>query len=365
MGKLLTILLCVLLTAGCAQKKIIDDLALINAVGYDKTNNKEEPLKVTVTFPMISKDGQYDRKTITVYGKSSKEAKGKVRYQTNLLLESGQLRVALFGSELAKEGLVPYVDTIVRDPSIGSRVMLALGKNEANDILTLQINNEGQNATYLEQFITKLNIESRAVHYNIHQFLRDYYDDGIDPVMPVFKVEKKNIAFDGVGLFQGDKLKKILNTSDTNILFLLRKKVKHGNIGLEIETKEEKKAHIMLSYVQTTHRIKVKMEKDKPVVTIYLKVVGDILEYMGKDDLTDPKIKKEAENSISDELNKQGEEMIKQLQGLQVDPLGVGGYVRNKMNYKEWKEIDWYDLYKDMNIGLKMEVKINSSGKWK
>ncbi|OLS36208.1 Ger(x)C family spore germination protein [Bacillus sp. MRMR6] len=365
MGKLLSVFLCVLLTAGCAQQKIIDDLALINAVGYDKINNQETPLKVTITFPMISKDGQYDRKTITVYGKSSKDAKGKARYQTNLLLESGQLRVALFGSELAKDGLVPYVDTIVRDPSIGSRVMLALGKNEANELLSLQINNEGQNATFLEQFITKLNVESRAVHYNIYQFLRDYYDDGTDPVLPVFKVDKKNIAFDGIGLFQGDKLKKILNTQDTNILFLLRKRIKHGNIGLGIETREEKKAQIMLSYVQTTHRMKVKMEQDKPVVTIDLKVIGDILEYMGEEDLSDPEIKKETEKLISEELKRKGEELIAQFQELQVDPLGVGGYVRNKMNYKRWQELDWYNMYKDMNIGLKVEVKINSSGKWK
>lgn len=366
MSRLLMILVCVFIVTGCAQKRIIDDLALVNAIGYDFSEDPNNPLKVTSTFPIITKDGKYDRKTIIVQAESGKETREKTKYQTNLQLESGQLRVALFGSDVAKKGIFPILNTLVRDPSIGTRVRLALGKNGASEILTLQIESEGQNATYLEQFISKMNIESRRINYNIFQFLRDYYDDGIDPILPVFKVEKKNIGFDGMGVFQEDKLIDTLNPIQSRLLFLMRKEIQNGVLVHEIVLEDEEKESIMLSYDQTEHRIEVtSASNNRRAATIYVEILGDVLEYTGKADISDPKIQAKIEKLISEYINKKGKDLILQFQELQVDPLGIGQYIRNNMKYKDWKALNWRDAYQNMNIEIKAVVKINSSGKWK
>lgn len=366
MSRLLLISLCILIVAGCAQKKIIDDLALINAIGYDFSDDKENPLKVTSTFPIITKDRQYDRKTITVTAKSGKETREKTKYQTNLQLESGQLRVAVFGTEVAKQGLYPILSTLIRDPTIGTRVKMALGKNGASEILNLQIENEGQNATYLEQFISKMNIESRRINYNFFQFLRDYFDDGIDPILPIFKVENKNIGFDGMGLFQEDRLIEILNPLQSQLLFLMRKDIQHGILVHEIVLESEKKESIILMYEQTDYRIKVNSPStDQRTATIYVELLGDVLEYTGEADFSDPKIGAKMEKLIGDYVNKRGSELILNFQKLQVDPLGIGQYIRNKMEYRDWKNLNWRDAYPNMNVEIQAVVKINSSGKWK
>jgi spore germination protein len=351
---------------GCAEQRIIDDLALINAVGYDVTDNEKNPLKLTVTFPIITKDGKYDRKTILVEGKSSKEAREKVRMKTNLKLESGQMRVSLFGQELANKGMLPLLNSLVRDPSIGTRAKLALAEDEASDILMLQIKNEGQNATYLEQFLTKLNRESLRTNYNIYQFLRDYYDDGIDPILPVFRVEKNNIAYNGIGLFQEDKLVEILKPSEARYLFLFREEMKQGNFVEQIDVGEEEKASIMLNYELKEHHIKIQSSSTNPKqASIYIKLIGDVIEYTGKEEISDPKIQKKIEKLITKKIHQEGKELIVKLQKLQVDPLGINRYVRNKMNYKEWKALDKYQSYQDMNINIEANIIINSSGKWK
>jgi spore germination protein len=361
------IVFCVLLmVTGCAQKRIIDDLALINAIGFDLSKEDKEQLKVSATFPIITKDGKYDRKTLIVEGKSSKSAREKLKHKTNMQLENGQLRVTLFGTELAKQGLLPQIDTFVRDPNIGSRVLLALGKPEASGILTLEIENEGQNATFLEQAITKLNSESKSINYDIFQFLRDLYDDGVDPILPAYKVEEDDLKYDGVGLFQGDKLIDYLNPTDAKLLFLFRKKITHGELEQEIELEEGKKKQIMLSFVQTKHHIDVNsIAKDNLVATINIDIIGDVLEYTGEEDLSDPKIQMKAEKLISKQLNSKGNELLLQLQEMQVDPIGIGQHIRNHMKYKEWKALDWYEEYRKMNIKVNTNVKFSSNGKWK
>ncbi len=355
----------IFLLTGCAEQRIIDDLALINAIGYDITDNNDNPLKLSATFPIITKDGKYDRKTIIVNGKSGKEAREKIRNKTNLKLESGQIRVAMFGQELAEKGMRPLLNSLARDPSIGARVKLALAEDEASDILMLQIKNEGQNATYLEQFLTKLNRENLRTNFNIYQFLRDYYDDGIDPILPVFNVEKNNIAYNGIGLFNEDKLVKILEPVDARYLFLFREEMKRGVLVQQIQVEDET-ASIMLSYELKGHEIKVNSAvSNQRSASIHIDIIGDVLEYTGKEDVSDPKIQKKIEKIITDNVNKEGKKIFLTLQKHQADPLGIGRYVRNHMTYNKWKALDWRQAYQDMTIKVDANVILNSSGKWK
>ncbi|KGM46476.1 Ger(x)C family spore germination protein [Neobacillus niacini] len=365
MNKLFSIILILILT-GCAEQKIIDDLALINAVSYDVSDNEKNPLRLTVTFPIITKDGKYDRKTISVEGKSSKEAREKVRLETNLKLESGQMRVSLFGHELAKQGLLPTLLSLARDPSVGTRAKLALAEDEASDILMLQIKNEGQNATYLEQFLTKLNRENLRTNYNIYQFLRDYYDDGIDPILPVFKVEKNNITYNGIGLFHADKVVGILKPAEARYLFLFREEMKEGSFIDQIDVGEDEKATIMLNYELKDHKIEIPSTSTNPKkASIYIELIGDVIEYTGREEISDTKVQKKIETIITKKINREGKKLIVKLQKLQVDPLGIRRYVRNKMDYKEWKALDKYQSYQDMDIKIHAKVIVNSSGKWK
>lgn len=363
MNKFILIIMIFIVT-GCAEQRIIDDLALINAAGFDLTDNENNPLKLTVTFPIITKDGKYDRKTIMVTGKTNKDAREKVRLKTNLKLESGQIRVSLFGQELAKKGMLPFINSLVRDPSIGPRAKLALAEDEASDILMLQIKNEGQNATYLEQFLTKLNRESLRTNYNIYQFLRDYYDDGIDPILPVFNVEKNNIGYNGIGLFQEDRLIEILKPSEASYLFLFREEMKQGVFVEQIDVGEKEKVSIMLTYELKEHHIKVQPNNRKKA-TIYIELIGDVVEYTGKEDISDPKIQKKIEKIIINRINQEGKNLIIKLQKLQVDSLGINRYVRNTMKYDDWKALNKYQAYQDMDIDVEANVILNSSGKWK
>jgi spore germination protein len=367
MIRMLLIFISVLLiTSGCAQKRIIDDLALLNAISYDLTDDENEPIKVTATFPIISKDGKYDRDTITVTSKSIKGARAELKNETSLQIEIGQLRVSLFGRKLAEKGLFQYMDTFVRDPNIGPRVMLALGQAEASDMITLKINSEGQNATYLERFISKIHTESKRSYFNIYQFFRDYHDDGIDPILPVFMVESGDLKFDGIGLFLDDKLVKLINPKEARMLFFFREEMKQGEYDTTVKWEDGREEEVMLSYIQTKHKIKVDSTKRNNIsATIKIELLGDVQEYTGTDDLSDPKVQMKLEKLISKQINKQGEDFISLLKENKVDPIGIGKHVRNKMRYRDWQELNWHDAIQNADISIETTVKFSSGGKWK
>jgi spore germination protein len=129
---------------------------------------------------------------------------------------------------------------------------------------------------------------------------------------------------------------------------------------------EEEKASIMLSYELKDHSIDVQSNpNNRKKASIYIELIGDVVEYTGKEDVSDPKIQKKIEKIITKKINQEGKKLIVKLQKLQVDPLGINRYVRNKMKYNEWKALNKYQSYQEMNINVEANVILNSSGKWK
>lgn len=50
--------------------------------------------------------------------------------------------------------------------------------------------------------------------------------------------------------------------------------------------------------------------------------------------------------------------MLKLLQRLELDPIGIGQYVRNQMSYADWKALDWHKAYSQMDITCEADIRI-------
>ncbi|MNC76546.1 hypothetical protein D3C75_1282890 [compost metagenome] len=56
--------------------------------------------------------------------------------------------------------------------------------------------------------------------------------------------------------------------------------------------------------------------------------------------------------------------MVKQMQEHNVDSLGIGAYVRNRMNYKEWTSLNWREMYPQIEVECHTKVVIKDYGKY-
>ncbi|MCL6574187.1 MAG: Ger(x)C family spore germination protein [Bacillus sp. (in: Bacteria)] len=360
------IAICCLFLTGCGASNIIEDLAILESVAYDMSESEENPIKTTVLFPTVSKEGKAGTQTLTANGKSSHETFIKLQNLTNLKLVGGQTTI-LFGEELSKKGLIDIVETFTRDPGVGTRVKFAIVEGKGEELLKKKIPSIPDNAEYLYTFIEKLGKQNKVFNTDKYRFLRDYYDDGIDPVLPVFSYKGENIELKGLGAFKGDQYITRLTLSETQILNLLSGDIKNGSLMISINDKESgKNDQLLLSDINSNNDKKVNTIKRKNMtVEVILDLKGSVLEYTGTIDLSEEKYQRQLEKQVENYLITNSKKLLIKLQKFQTDPIGIGTLVRNRLSYERWNKMKWNKIYSNLNFKVKVKVDLINTGKSK
>ncbi|MFY0762459.1 Ger(x)C family spore germination protein [Metabacillus dongyingensis] len=357
------IAICWLFLTGCGESNIIEDLAIIEAVAFDMSESKENPINTTVLFPTVTKAGKFDSTTLTANGKSSHDTFLKLQNLTNLKIVGGQSTI-LFGEDLSKKGLMNVVKTFTRDPEVSTRVKFAIVEGKGEELLKKKIPSVEDNAEYLYTFIDKLGSQNKVYNTDKYRFLRDYYDDGIDPVLPVFSYEGENIELKGLGTFKGDQYVTLLTLSETQILNFLSGDIKNGELMMSINDEESgENCQILLSSINSDNDNKVNTRNLSVEVILDLK--GSVLEYTGTMDLSEEKYQRQLEKQVEDYLITNSKKLLIKLQEYQTDPIGIGKFVRNRLSYERWNKMNWNKTFSNLNFKVKVKVDLTNTGKSK
>lgn len=361
----LIVISCLFLT-GCGGSNIIEELAILESTAFDISDSKENPIKTTVLFPTVSKEGKSGTQTLTANGKSSHETFFKLQNLTNLKMVGGQTTI-LFGEELSKKGLINIVKTFTRDPEVGTRVKFVVVEGKGEELLKKKIPSIPDNAEYLNTFIEKLGMQNKVLNTDKYRFLRDYYDDGIDPVLPVFSYKGENIELKGLGIFNGDQYVTCLTLSETQILNLLSGDTKNGNLMISIKDEESGKSdQLLVSSIKSNNDKKVNTSKRKNMtVEVMLDIKGSVLEYTGTMDISKEKSQRQLEKQVENYLKTNSKKLFVKLQKYQTDPIGIGTLVRNHLSYERWDKINWNEVYSNLNFKVKVNVDLINTGKAK
>ncbi|MFJ5761074.1 Ger(x)C family spore germination protein [Neobacillus sp. NPDC093182] len=358
------ITICALFLTGCGTSNIIEDLGIIQSVAFDMSESKENPLRTTVLFPAVSKEGTFDTQTLTVNGKSTHDTYNKLQNLTNLNLVGGQSTI-LFGEELSKKGLINVVETFTRDPQVGTRVKFAIVEGKGEELLKKKMPSISDNAEYLFTFIEKLGIQNNVLNTNKYRFLRDYYDDGIDPVLPVLSYEGEKIELKGLGTFKKDQYVTHLTLSETHILNFLSGDIKHGSLMISVHDEESgKNEQLYLSSINSANDKKVNANENLKV-EIILDIKGSVIAYTGPMDLSEEKHQRQLEKQVENYLNTNSKKLFNKLQKYQTDPIGIGKVVRNRLPYERWNKMNWDKIYSNLSFKVKVKVDLINTGRSK
>jgi spore germination protein len=356
-----------LLLTGCKDKRILEELGFTNTTSYDlvETDNGKM-LLIANSIPKADPDAKTSREVLHTISKTSKEARIQLSAQTNRIVVSGQLRSILFGMDLAKDGVWEHMDTLVRDPSIGSRVRIIVAQGRAFDILKSDYPQHPPTGTYISKMLEKEAKANVTPEVNLYHFTRDFLDDGIDPVAPIIKHGEEHAVLDGIALFKDDKYVARIEPKKTLIFAFLRDKFKQGEISMDLS--EGGKREVMLfSSVISQRKIKVKRPKDalsNIEVDIQLDVQGSVLEYIGNLDISKYNDQHQLERKMEQYVNKESELLIKKMQENGCDSIGIGQYVRIGMKYKDWKQLDWRNEFPNIKVKVTSQIKIKDFGKF-
>lgn len=339
---------------GRIDKEILDELDIVTAVGYDyKGKNK---IEATAVMPVVNPDKTILNKTISSVGNLSKETLYFLNQKSPKPVVNGKIEVALYSKQLAEAGLQNYIDYIHRDPSIGTRLFLAVVDGNVKQLLEESFK-EYDTGTYIHRQI-KQNIKNGFIPTtNLHLFLSSYYTKGMDPVLPIIELKEKKINIKGLALFKGTQL---VDSIPYRKMFVFKALYENTeNAGYKLRTTEKGETeYLSIQGIQTKKKFQVRNIHTSPEITLHLKIKGYIREYSG-DRVTSKTVVK-AEKLMEEEVHKETVSMIKDFQKLNIDPLAFGEQARSRT--RRWDMKKWEQQYKNMKVHVKVDVMILEIG---
>ncbi|MBY0013551.1 Ger(x)C family spore germination protein [Paenibacillus typhae] len=365
MGKLRFVaVVLLLLLNGCKKdERVLEDLGMVQTSSYDLLENKK--LKVVSSVPVIDPDSPVHRELLTAESDSIKEARLLFSRQTDLLVVSGQLRDTLFGTTLAQAGIGDHIDTLLRDPSTALGVRVTIVEGDAGELLSKNFKPHSDTGRYITHLLEKESVSNSIPTTTLYEFSRDYNDDGIDAAAPIVKDAGTKVNIEGIALFKMDKYVMKIPAEDGIIFALFREDLNQGEMTVNLGEENGKPVIVMYSSLSSKRKVKVhKLGEGRFKADISISVQGSVLEYTGEEKLSDPGTRHKLEEEISKSVTDTAQEIIRQMQQVKTDALGIGRYVRNSLSYREWTSLNWREVYPQIEVECHAKVIIKDYGKY-
>ncbi|WP_223590395.1 Ger(x)C family spore germination protein [Neobacillus bataviensis] len=345
-----------LLLSGCSilPTSIVNEIDMAQGVGYDLANKKD--IKETIVFPIFKKDKSSFTEVKSAQGQSSKGIRTILNNETRYPLVSGQLRLALYGKYIAKKGINDFVDTLNRDPSIGSIVKMAVVDGEAEELLKLKKYKMENVSIYVQELLEhnmKLGLLPRT---DLQTFLFQQFQIGQDPYLPIIKNVDGDIRITGIAIFKYDQYVTSLSMDDLFIFKGLVDKNRNGLHQFILDNGDK----LVLEQVDSKTNYKVKVVHGRPEFTIHLKMKTKLQEFAPYEKQRLAFDKKKYQKLVEQASEKSILKIVTQFKKYQVDPLGLGA--KYKEHYRGFNEKKWNRYYPNIKVHVIADIDIRQTG---
>lgn len=352
MKKWLSLYAALVLLTACNQTKVLDDLNLVQVMGFDLAEGRK--MKGMFVVALYRGEKKMQTRIFSSTGKTGKEIKAQADLKSALPLEIGQVRVIMFSKKFAQHGVKEIINTLDRIPRVGNLAFPAVTDGELENVLKTQYLEEEGVVGYLSSLIEQEIKMDKLPKSNLYLFSNSLYDNARDAYLPYISKEKDNLKVSGLALFREDKLKYILPAKSMFIFKALVEGFSNGVYGFHFR---DQYAAIENIKAQTHYSL---AKDTQPVLDVKVKVKGKMQELTKDKNLDNPKMVKQVEKAMKQAIQKEAEEMIHKFQKKGVDPLGIGKVYRAKT--REWNEEKWRDMYQNLKVRVSAETNIVQSG---
>ncbi|KFN01326.1 Ger(x)C family spore germination protein [Bacillus clarus] len=346
------ILFCISLIfmTGCMQKYLIDDVQLIQGIVFDTTKDK---IKTTIVCPVQKKGHQV--KVFENTGNTATQGREKASFKSAQPFATGQLRIALLTKKLAEKDITIAYDTLLRDNSIGHTIYLGILEGEGYELFSGKYNTPFNVAIYIKNLLEHNMKTGSLPQDNLYFNSYRYYEVGRDTFMPILKKQKDTIEIKSMALFKQDKYIGKLEQKDMFIFSGLLEKRRLNSKEFKIHD-----GYVLINNIRSTPSYHVHVKNGKPSFYIQVKMNARLQEVSKMINVENKNTLKIVTKNIEKQLNTESKKLIKKIQNLNVDPLGLGS--KFKQQYKPFKLKEWEKIYKTVPIRVKYIVNIEHSG---
>ncbi|MDO7487284.1 hypothetical protein Q5O89_18655 [Peribacillus frigoritolerans] len=170
MRKLFLVILIFPLLCSCAQPRVVDEVNMSQAIGYDILKNDNVEGMFVIPIFQQDKMGKYQILSGTSTTTSDVQAVVSKKADKPVLL--GQTRIILFSEKMVREiGMTELTDYLYREPQLGNRVILAIVEGKVKNVINSKPPNKNVNiGIFLSDLINQQIETGNGPETNLHLF---------------------------------------------------------------------------------------------------------------------------------------------------------------------------------------------------
>ena len=408
-GILICILLLIILTAnGCWDRRELESLGLVKALGLDLGPDRKG-LTVTTMIAIPSKLGGGDQSNggggggdepgvllISMDAPTIYEAFNLINTTVNREVTLLQNQVLLIGEELARYGIEKWVDNLIRFREMRRNMLVFVCKGKAGEIMKVQPKLETNPAEYFTDLVALSRRTGMYPMVTVNDFLKNYEayaQENYLPLLDKFQVEEGEtesnqaggegesksgeggapkeegpkepvgIRLIGSAIFKKDRMVGVFDIYETQILLLLNDEFKEAMLTIEDPLKKDN--YIVFNLLATAPvQIRYRPQNNLNFFKVMLKLEANIVSIQSRIDYTRPQLENYLGRVIAGELKKRVDKTIKKAQlEFNSDVFGFGDKVnRTFLTSTAYENYHWPDKFKDSMIETEVKVDIRRVG---
>jgi spore germination protein len=353
-----------LFLTGCWDQRVFEEVGFLLSFAMEEADDGN--LLITCAYPVIGGTEMGAVDIISTKATIIRGGRSNFRRMAPKQIEGGKIQTVLISDSLAKNGIHDLLELFQRDVTLPAVAFIAIVEGSPHEFLTKaeKFKTKPRVSFYLYSLLEDNVKTSNIPNTKVFDFDINFFAPGLDPIVPMVKVENDLIKITGCALFSGDRMTGKLENKETNILIGMMGQLKHTDFifeGSEFSDKDGDKSGVAVTLLKPKIKINIDFnEEGIPIIEINMKYKCNIDEFEW-DDTMDAKVQKDLEKKFGEQLGSMSEDVMKKLQEANCDPIGIGDLVRAK-HYDYWKSIDWTEMYQAANIKVNVEAEVGNVG---
>ncbi|HHV07000.1 MAG TPA: Ger(x)C family spore germination protein [Firmicutes bacterium] len=384
----IALLLCL---SGCWDRREINELAVISALGVDK---EDDIWKITAEVFQPTTGGGEDGSAGGGGGSSKRQvwiAQGRDYTILGALREmalkvprrvyAAHTSAILIGEEVARQGILEFLDLWERDSEarINTEILACRGKAE-EIIIGSQGGLEksvGLELSGLKRFAP---VNGHSTILSVHEFIAFLGQKGADPFTGVVELRTvpsistagggkssgstaQALRLKGLALFRDDKLMGFADPTESRGILAIQGKIASTILHVQATVDENQKDNtVALEVNKLKKQIKIEENEGQPIIKIKITAEMGLAEQAYHGDLMQADDIRFLERQAATVISNEVEKAIQLTKNLGLDPCGFGEIMR-RQKPKLWEQLEknWPEGLRDIDVSLDSQARVRYS----
>ncbi|MCF6799471.1 MULTISPECIES: Ger(x)C family spore germination protein [Priestia] len=386
---LLLMTMITVLLSSCWSKKELTDLAIVSAMGVDKTKGGSYHLTLQIINPGnvaggIQGGGGTQSPPVTIYSASGNnlvEASRRASSRISRRLYYAHANLIVIGERMVREdGVNPLIDALDRDPEFrNTSTMVIANHSTAADLVKALTPVDKIPANKVMKTLEFAQRKwGETVKISLQDVMNGLQSPGEEAVVSGFRLvgnpqkaqklenlqesaPEATLRASGLAVLRKGKLIDWLYGGTARGTVWILDEIQGTDINIDWDGKKEAIAY---QTVRQKTSVSAQVKNGQPHISVHARVEGDIGEMEVPVDITNPKVITKIEQALRKEIKKELQKAIEHAQKDKADIFGFGEVV-HRTRPNQWKklEVEWSNLYfPKLNVDITVEAYVRRAG---